>query len=690
MSFKRFLPVIILGAALLISAVLVGDVFAQRPVPQKLAELDYPIQELGGCTDPENCAEYCDKKENLEECVDFARKNRLMAGEGLERAEKFVAAGGKGPGGCSSQESCEAYCGAISHIDECVDFGERNGMLAGEKLGEAKKIQAALKRGVKLPDGCTTQDACERRCKGGMPGLLPEQRAIQIKACITFAKEADIVPPGEREEVEKVLAAIEKGVVPPPCGGKDTCGEYCSEEEHVEECIGFAEAAGLIDPKQAKMARLTGGKGPGGCKGEACKGFCENENNQETCATFMNKLLDEHPEIDVADFIPPEDLERMREGAEQMQKALVQAPDEVKACINEAIPGLVEKIESGIEPRDIMKIGRRMEGPLRECMPKPEFPPKVRECMAAAGVDPGFREGPPTPEQENVIKECFMEFGGPGGPPGGFQGPGGCTDEKECKAYCSEHPDECQGFGPPGEGGPGFGPPGEGFEEGEFGPPGEGVGPSEGTPGIRMGPGRAGGGPQIPQEAKKCMDQLGIGMDRQPSTEQRTQIEECVRGQMQRGGFPGESDVRREGIRPREGFRPGEENIMRPPEGFRPGEEMMGSPEGFRPPEGTMPVERFQPPEGLQPSGGFMPPQGISPNVAPPPVQYRQQYEQQYQQQYQEQRQQQYQQYPSGGTPPPTEPPPREPAPNPGPGGFRQPRNLTGFVLYLLEGLFGR
>ena len=42
-----------------------------------------------------------------------------------------------------------------------------------------------------------------------------------------------------------------------------------------------------------------------------------------------------------------------------------------------------------------------MEG----CMPKPEFPPEVEECMRTAGVDPEFKGGPPSSEDEEAIKE---------------------------------------------------------------------------------------------------------------------------------------------------------------------------------------------------------------------------------------------------------------------------------------------
>ena len=40
-----------------------------------------------------------------------------------------------------------------------------------------------------------------------------------------------------------------------------------SQDDHFEECFKFAEAAGFMSAEEAIMARKTGGKGPGNCKG---------------------------------------------------------------------------------------------------------------------------------------------------------------------------------------------------------------------------------------------------------------------------------------------------------------------------------------------------------------------------------------------------------------------------------------
>ena len=64
----------------------------------------------------------------------------------------------------------------------------------------------------------------------------------------------------------KMLTAIKKGVNPPPCHSEEECDIYCSQEENIDECTRFAEAAGFMTKEEAEMTRKTRGEGPGGCK----------------------------------------------------------------------------------------------------------------------------------------------------------------------------------------------------------------------------------------------------------------------------------------------------------------------------------------------------------------------------------------------------------------------------------------
>ncbi|MDO8558883.1 MAG: hypothetical protein Q7R84_00980 [bacterium] len=395
MKIKHFLNFLIISFAAVGIFIFTNNVFGQEASSEE--GIQYPVQELGNCENKDACKFYCDDSKNLRACVDFAEENNLMSEEEVEMANNFIKAGGNGPGGCGTKDSCEKYCDNMDHLDECVSFAEENNLMPPQELAEAKKVQKAIARGVKAP-ACGSKKACDTYC----------EESNHMEECIIFAKEAGFLEGKELEDAEKMLVAVKRGVKPPPCRGKDACDEYCSapdnmevcmnfameagmmsdqekadsqkmlaaikqginppncrgkeecdtycgEEDHFEECVTFAEAAGFMSEEDAVMARKTGGKGPGDCKGkEGCETFCSDPANEQTCFNFAkdNGLISE------------EDLMRMEEGV---------------------------------------------------------------------------RMGPPE------------GGGGPGEggsmPPGGdFQrptGPGGCQSPEECTAYCQSSPEEC-------------------------------------------------------------------------------------------------------------------------------------------------------------------------------------------------------------------------------------------------------
>lgn len=496
----KFLSFIILGVGIMISAILIGDALAQTAT-----DIQYPVSELGNCQNEAACRAYCDKPENIRVCVNFAEKHNLMSGEEIEMAKKFIAAGAKGPGGCLGKEACEEYCNNISYIDECVAFAEKNNLMSPKELAEAKKVQAAIKRGVKPPP-CGNKKQCDVYCSepehieecitfAEAAGFIPpeelgEARKVlaavkrgvkappcrgkdecdiycsepeHMEVCMNFAIEAGFMDERERGESQKVLAAIKKGVKPPPCRGKEQCDVYCAEENHFEECMKFAEAAGFMTPEEAEMARKTGGKGPAGCRSrKECEAFCNNPDNQETCFNFAK----EHG------MIPEEDLRKMEEGKQRFQESLNQAPPEVLDCLNSSVgTEQMEKFKSGavMPPREI---GDKMRecfekfgaapGPLSPQgpgMPGPgsqmnleNLPSEVAQCLKSTlgeNIIEQIKSGQLQPGQEinEKVKSCFEQFG-PRGPegkvpgtgmpmpsaPGEFiGGPGGCKTPEECQ-----------------------------------------------------------------------------------------------------------------------------------------------------------------------------------------------------------------------------------------------------------------
>ncbi len=474
----KFLILIIIGVLIISSVILAADI-------------QYPVAELGNCENKTDCRAYCNELKNTEDCLDFARKNNLMSEDEIERAERFLAASGEGPGGCAGEDECKEYCNDINHIDECISFAERNGLIPPEELEEAKKVQAAIARGVKPPP-CGNKQQCDVYCEepehmeeciafgleaGFIQGKEAEdaQKMLQavkrgvkpppckgkeacdeycsspdnMEVCMTFAMEAGFMSEQEKEDSQKMLQALKKGIKPPPCKGKEDCDAYCGSEEHFEECTNFAVAAGFMSEKDAGMARKTGGKGPGDCKGkEECENFCNNPDNQETCFNFAKNN----------GLIPEEDLRKMEEGKQQLQQSLQQMPQEVADCLSgEVGADMVEKMKSGF-------------------MPPREAGDKMQGCFQKMGPPQGpDQQGPPCEGEDCKKFQSGPVHENPGGQIMPQQaGPGGCKTPEECQSFCQNNPEECKNLSPGSANqqgpGPGQMPPCEG-ENCQQGPP---------------------------------------------------------------------------------------------------------------------------------------------------------------------------------------------------------------------------
>ena len=297
-----------------------GGVGAPTPegvgaAPATPATLQYPIKELGGCESAEACKTYCDASTNIERCVAFAETNGLLTKGEIERGKKFaeIIKLGGGPGSCKTEASCKDYCSEVGRLDECVQFAENSGLVSGAELEEMKKIQNAVKRGTKFPGNCTNRAVCELYCK------TPEH----ADECVAFAKEAGFISEEELKEMEKILPLMKSGQMPGGCTSKESCEAYCEDEGNFDECVAFAEKAGLVSEKDLEIMRKTGGKGPGGCRGRACQTFCENPANQQACFEFGKKY----------GLISDEDLERMEEGKRILREQIESGPPEIQECL---------------------------------------------------------------------------------------------------------------------------------------------------------------------------------------------------------------------------------------------------------------------------------------------------------------------------------------------------------------------
>lgn len=404
----------------------------------------------GGCRTPDECRAYCADPAHEPECFEFAKTNGFISEAEVERIEKLreeaaVSAEEPGPGGCTSETTCRAYCADPDRITECLAFAESKGFISPE---DAERIR---KSGFTAgPGGCKGEAECRAYCED------PGHQA----ACIDFA-----VQNGFMTEEEARLARKFAGKTGPGGCKGEQCREYCESPDHAEVCLDFAAAEGLMSPEELararKFMRIAQEGGPGGCTGIQCKTYCQDPAHQDDCFAFAEKH----------DLIPPEAKKDYEVGKKIRQKMAesggpggCRTDDECRAYC--ADPGHVEECvafgaaHGGIPPEEVRRMLKEFSegrfeahgdfGPPEDFRRFEEEARRRFEEFRQLEVE--FRGGPPAgfPGAPGAFPGAPGAF--PGGPPGGpgFVGPGGCTSPSECIAYCKEHREECFSFGPPG------------------------------------------------------------------------------------------------------------------------------------------------------------------------------------------------------------------------------------------------
>ncbi|MCR4322738.1 MAG: Kazal-type serine protease inhibitor [Candidatus Azambacteria bacterium] len=460
----------------------------------------------GGCTSGDECRVYCDDPANEAECASFATKHDITVKKGeevRERARLIRELGG--PGQCQSAGECRAFCENPAHQGECLAFAEKHNLIGKEKIRAAKKV---MEEGG--PGGCTTEKECRAYC----------ENQDNMTECVKFGEEQGLISPEEAARIKKMPL-----IGPGGCKGEQ-CKIYCDNPDNFETCIAFAEENGLMHKDEIERARMLGNKpGPGGCRGEQCKVFCDKPENRDTCFQFAVEN----------DLIPQEEVERVKKFKEIEQRggpggckgeacrAYCETPEHQDECFsfakeNKLIPeGEIQMMEQG---RGLVKKVMEVGGPggcasEKECKTYCSDPSHVEECLAFAVEQGGMHRedaegklrefihrageavrpmiGMPSQEgmggfapdmrREEYFKkmeekrfekfEQFRELEGQFRKPemmmqGTFSGgPGGCQGPEACIKYCSDpkNRDECAKFNPS----VGGLPPGELFRQGEPG-----------------------------------------------------------------------------------------------------------------------------------------------------------------------------------------------------------------------------
>lgn len=365
-------------------------------------ETKFPVVELGSCKSESDCQTFCAKQENISACISYGEKTGLITKDQAEQSKKFAdVLKGEGPGACKDKNSCEAFCSDLKNIDSCLSFAEKHDLIPAGALKEAKQVASALSAGAKMPGGCTDKNSCSSYCAA----------PAHAEECLGFAEKAGFINPEDAALARKVLPLINSGQSPGGCKTKDECQKFCNNDSNTTECLTFAEKAGLISPEDAALAKKVGGKGPGGCKSkDTCAAFCNDSANQEACFQFAKQY----------DIIPADKLQQIQDGLAQMKAGLKQAPPEVLACLKD---NFGENIMGQIESGKFMP-GPEMGSKIKDCFEKnmgqlidqmksalDQATPDTIACLdkelGAGGLDKIKAGATPTPEQGAIFQKCF-------------------------------------------------------------------------------------------------------------------------------------------------------------------------------------------------------------------------------------------------------------------------------------------
>ncbi|MEK9180105.1 MAG: hypothetical protein AAB897_01700 [Patescibacteria group bacterium] len=258
----------------------------------------------------------------------------------------------------------------------------------GPEPTEAEIDEAGIVFPVAELGGCRDKSECKSYCE------QPEN----MEACIAFAEAHGLMSQEEAGFARKFRDRLEAGG-PGGCRSPRECNTYCSNTEHIEECIAFAEKNGVKDENVAEGRKVlsyirSGGQMPGGCNSkESCEAYCSNFDHAEECFAFAEKagLAITHGG---EGNIPPGQFQKFLELAKKGET-----------------PG-----------------GCRSKN---ECESYCQNPDHFEECVSF-----GEKVGLIPPEQAALIRKT------------GGMGPGGCRGPRECEAYCNtpEHQEDCFKF----------------------------------------------------------------------------------------------------------------------------------------------------------------------------------------------------------------------------------------------------
>lgn len=222
----------------------------------KKYNITFPIAELGNCTSITSCKAYCDNPSNQQACIDFAKKKGFYQEvSGGEQDSDELLASARSELGCTSMESCHAYC--EQNMEKCMEFAKRHGM--HEASPDPRQMELLEKARLEL--GCDSMQSCQTACEQN-----PQR-------CMEFARRH-----GFDQGSQPSQGGQPQSGAPGGCNSEESCRKYC--QEHPNECTGYSPTGGGTQyqgPRPAPGSYL----GPSGCKTEEeCRAYCQAHPSQ--------------------------------------------------------------------------------------------------------------------------------------------------------------------------------------------------------------------------------------------------------------------------------------------------------------------------------------------------------------------------------------------------------------------------
>ena len=366
MSMKFRVGFVFMLSGLVAVFVLFNGVGAQEIDKERAIDILQTQGGPGGCTDEASCSAFCENPDNFQTCVSWARQNGLISGDEAERAEKFARQGRQfsGPGGCTSPEQCKDFCEQPQNHEACIDFAVSQGFMTQE---EANRIKEFRREGERFRD--ETERERER-----------------------FEQEFEVDPEFDKD---RALEIVESQGGPGGCSSMEECEVFCENPQNQEVCFEFAEKHNLFKNRghAEKIKKILKEGGPGGCRGEReCRQFCENPDNFETCLNFAKQN----------EFIPAEQVEKARRGIQALKEGgpggcqtpkecqqICQKPENQDACFQWAKKHGLMSEEELRRIEEFKKRGEELRG---------EFERRGEEFKPPEGFHPPGFGGTPPPE----------------------------------------------------------------------------------------------------------------------------------------------------------------------------------------------------------------------------------------------------------------------------------------------------